>query len=53
MLFRSNKFYHGTDPNTINTPTLKDKYRGCFVRVTVKSNFVPLNPGSVANTEST
>lgn len=48
-----NKFYRGTNPNTINTPTLKDKYHGCFIRVAVKSNFVPLNPGTAADTEPT
>lgn len=47
-----NKSYQGTNPDTINTPIPKDKYRGCFVRVAVKSNVVPLNTGSVANTES-
>ncbi len=47
-----NKSYQGTNPDAINTPTPKDKYRGCFVRVAAKNNVVPLNTGSVANTES-
>lgn len=47
-----NKTYQGTNPDRINTPTPRAKYHGCFIRVAVKSNVLPLNTGSVANTES-